>query len=55
LREGDVIVKLAETKIQNIGDLTAALRNQKPGDEVTIVVLRADTTVTVKTILRERG
>jgi hypothetical protein len=55
LREGDVIVKLAETKIQNIEDLSAALRNHKPGDEVTIVVLRADTTVTVKTILRERG
>jgi len=55
LREGDVIVKLAETNIQNIEDLTAALRNQKPGDEVTIVVLRADATVTVKTILRERG
>ena len=55
LREGDVIVKLAESNIQNIEDLTAALRNHKPGDEVTIVVLRADATVTVKTILRERG
>jgi hypothetical protein len=55
LREGDVIVKLAETKIQNIEDLTAALRSHKPGDEVTIVVLRAETTVTVKTILRERS
>ncbi|MSP38180.1 MAG: M20/M25/M40 family metallo-hydrolase [Deltaproteobacteria bacterium] len=55
LREGDVIVKLAEAKIQNIEDLTAALRNQKPDDEVAIVVLRGESTLTLKAILRERG
>jgi hypothetical protein len=55
LREGDIIIQLAEKKIQNIEDLTAALRGQKPGDEVAIVVLRAGKPVSLKTILRARG
>ena len=55
LRSGDVIVQLADKKIQNIEDLTAALQAQKPGDEVPIVVLRAGNPVTVKARLRARG
>jgi S1-C subfamily serine protease len=55
LRSGDVIVRLADKKIQNIEDLTAALQTQKPGDEVAIVVLRAGNPVTVKARLRARG
>ncbi|MGH7795409.1 MAG: M20/M25/M40 family metallo-hydrolase [Candidatus Binatia bacterium] len=55
LRSGDVIVQVADKKIQNIEDLTAALQAQKPGDEVAIVVLRAGNPVTVKARLRARG
>jgi Peptidase family M28/PDZ domain/PA domain len=55
LREGDIIIQLADKKIQNIEDLTAALRGQKPGDEVAIVVLRAGKPVSLKTILQARG
>jgi hypothetical protein len=54
LRAGDVIVKLADTKIQNLEDLTVALRSRKPGDEVEIVVLRTGAPVTVKATLRPR-
>ena len=55
LRAGDVIVQLANRKIQNIEDLTAALQSQKPGDEVAIVVRRAGNSVTLKAILGTRG
>jgi membrane-associated protease RseP (regulator of RpoE activity) len=55
LRSGDVIVQLADKKIQNIEDLTAALEAQKPGDEVAIVVLRDGNPMTLKARLRARG
>jgi membrane-associated protease RseP (regulator of RpoE activity) len=55
LREGDIIIQLADKKIQNIEDLTAALGSQKPGDEVAIVVLRAGKPITLKTVLQARG
>ncbi len=55
LQEGDIIIQLADKKIQNIEDLTAALRAQKPGDEVAIVVLRTGKPVSLKAILRARG
>jgi len=55
LREGDVIIKLAEMKIQNLEDLTAALRSKKPGDSVEITVLRNSQHVTLKATLRARG
>jgi len=55
LREGDIIIQLAGKKIQNIEDLTAVLRGQKPGDEVAIVVLRTGKPVSLKAILRARG
>jgi hypothetical protein len=55
LRQGDIIVKLAETKIQNLEDLMLALASKKPGDEIEIVVLRGKQTVTLKAVLRARG
>ena len=55
LREGDIIVQLAEMKIQNIEDLTAALQGRKPGDEVEITVLRTGKPVTLRATLRARG
>jgi hypothetical protein len=55
LKEGDVIVQLADVKIHNIEDLMAALQARKPGDEVEIVVLRTGSTVRLKATLRARG
>jgi aminopeptidase YwaD len=55
LREGDIIIQLADKKIQNIEDLTAALRGQKPGDEVAIVILRTGKPVSLKATLRARS
>jgi aminopeptidase YwaD len=55
LREGDVIVMLAETKVQNLEDLMLALGSKKPGDEVEIVVLRGTQPLKLKAVLRARG
>jgi membrane-associated protease RseP (regulator of RpoE activity) len=55
LREGDVIIKLAEMKIQSLEDLAAALRSKKPGDLVEITVLRNSQPLTLKATLRSRG
>ena len=55
LREGDVIIKLAEIKIQSLEDLSAALRSKKPGDSVEITILRNSQPLTLKAILRPRG
>jgi len=55
LREGDVIIRLAEKKIQNIEDLTDALSARKAGDEVEVVVLRSGKPLTLKATLSSRG
>jgi hypothetical protein len=55
LREGDVIVMLAETKVQTLEDLMLALGSKKPGDEVEIIVLRAAQPLRLKAVLRARG
>ncbi len=55
LREGDVIIKLADMKIQNLEDLAAALRSKKPGDSVEIIILRNSQPLTLKATLRLRG
>jgi hypothetical protein len=55
LREGDVIIKLAEIKIENLEDLMAALRSKKPGDSVEITILRNSQPLTLKATLRPRS
>jgi len=55
LRAGDVIIKLAGAKIQNIDDLTGALSSRKPGDEVEIVILRMNQPLSFRVTLRSRG
>jgi hypothetical protein len=55
LQEGDVIVRLADQKIQNIEDLTAALQARSAGDEVTVLVLRKGNSITLKATLRSRS
>jgi S1-C subfamily serine protease len=54
LREGDVIVQLADKKISNIQELTSALGTYRPAAEVTIVVQRSDGTSALKTTLGAR-
>jgi serine protease Do len=43
LRPEDVITALGSTQIKGPGDLLAALRNYKPGDTVTLTVVRGGT------------
>ena len=40
LKEGDIVTKLDDKKIQDPDDLTKAIRSHKPGDKVTITFLR---------------
>ena len=49
LREGDVIVRIADLSLGSFDDLRGALKKRKPGDRVELVVLRdgADRTVPV--------
>ena len=55
LREGDVIIRLAEMPVESLEDLASALRRRKPGEEVPIVILREGRQVTLKAVLRRRG
>jgi len=54
LHEGDVIVQLADMKINNIEDLTAALAAQKPAAQVTITVRRGEATNILNAVLGNR-
>ncbi len=40
LKAGDVIIKLGDKTVTGLHDLSYALREHKPGDEVTVVVVR---------------
>jgi hypothetical protein len=55
LREGDIIVGFAGSKVENLEDLVSLLRGKKPGDEVEIVIHRGGAAFTLKTTLRARG
>jgi Peptidase family M28/PDZ domain/PA domain len=55
LRQGDVIIALANRKILTVEDLTDALQGKKAGDEVEITVLRVGKTLTLKATLRDRS
>ncbi len=55
LREGDIIISFAGSKIHDLEDLVKLLRAKQPGDEVEIVVLRTGTALTLKTTLQARG
>ena len=54
LREGDVIIRLADKKISNIEDLTDTLGAYKPADQVTIMVQRNNRTSALETTLGSR-
>lgn len=40
LKEGDIITKVGDTKIEDADDLSAAIKKNKPGDKVEITYLR---------------
>ncbi len=51
---GDVIIAIDDQKVTQIEDLVNYLRNAKPGDEVTLTVLRNGEEVEVPVTLGER-
>lgn len=55
LKAGDTIVKFGEKTVENIYDYTYALQDHKPGDVVTIVVLRDGKEVSVQATLERRS
>ena len=54
LKAGDILVEFDGKEIGNLYDFTYALRSRKPGDRVTVKVLRGTETVTASVLLRER-
>lgn len=55
LRAGDVIVEFGGTSVKDLEEYSRALYSHKPGDEVSIVVLRNAQRVTLKVRLGKRG
>ena len=51
LTEGDIIVEFAGKEISDLYAYTYALRDQKPGDEVTVVVIRDGERLTLTAVL----
>jgi hypothetical protein len=54
LQKDDIIIKFAGKDVNNLMDLTNYLGDFKPGDEVEIVVLRGNDSVSLKAILTAR-
>jgi S1-C subfamily serine protease len=55
LKEGDVIIRLAEVDVASLEDLTFALRKKAAGDKVQIVVLRQGEPLTLEAVLGKRS
>ncbi|MEJ5250347.1 MAG: M28 family peptidase [Chthonomonadetes bacterium] len=55
LRAGDVIIRFGETKVESIYDYMDALNRYKPGDTVTVVVLRDGKEVELRLTLEARA
>jgi hypothetical protein len=53
-KAGDVLVEFDGNKIDNLYDFTYALRQHKPGDTVTVKVIRDDKPVTSQVLLTKR-
>jgi S1-C subfamily serine protease len=54
LKAGDILIEFDGKPIGNLYDFTYALRSKKPGDRVTVKVLRGTETVTASVLLRAR-
>jgi len=55
LRGGDRLVELAGTRVENLYDMTYALQDHKPGETVSVVVLRGGSRVILRATLGSRG
>jgi S1-C subfamily serine protease len=55
IQPGDVITAVGERPITTSTELTAAIRSQAPGEEVTLTVRRGDRTATVEVTLGSTG
>ncbi len=55
IRGGDRIVEMAETKIENLYDMTYALQDHKPGETVDVVVIRNNAPLKLRATLGTRG
>ena len=54
LRAGDIITKIGEHSVKNVGDVTNALTNHKPGDKVKVEYNRNGRSETTEVTLGER-
>ncbi len=54
LKAGDILIEFDGKPIANLYDFTYALRSKKPGDMVTVKVLRGSDTITASVLLRQR-
>jgi aminopeptidase YwaD len=54
IKAGDIIVEFAGKKIENIYDYTFALQNSKPGQTVSIGVMRNGERIMVEAVLEKR-
>lgn len=54
LKAGDILIEFAGQQIKNLYDFTYALRAHKPGEEVSVTVLRGQERLTVKVTLGQR-
>ena len=55
LKEGDIIVEFAGSKVKSLEDLAMLLGTRKPGDQVGIVIHRMNQTLMISAVLRNRG
>ena len=55
LKAGDILIKLGDTEIKDLYDMTDALRAHKPGDSVTLIILREGRKLSLNARLEHRG
>lgn len=54
IRPGDVIVEIEGKRIANKEDAQAAIRSHKPGDRITLVVVRGDRKIQIGAVIGEK-
>ena len=54
LRNGDIIVRLGDEPVRDLGNFSKVLKASTAGDSLAIVFLREGTEMTVETVLVER-
>jgi serine protease Do len=55
LKPDDIVTKIADQKVSSRDELGAQVRKHKPGDEVTLEVMRGKDTLTFKLVVGKRG